>query len=543
MIRPCLDGAPSDAPTSAGERATLGLVVILFLALNLLTGMRYPIVWVDEVMFADPAAHLYLGQGFHSTAWPYQDADHLFAGYPPLYPLLLAGWMALVGLEPAGVRALNYALAVLAAVALWLAVARLGLVTAPASRLTLVTLVLLGYGVSLGYRSGRPDTLMLLLAALALLAFTVRSRPSRALCLVGVSSLLPLSSLATAPFAVMLAVLLLVYGGPRWWRECACLLVGLAVGVGLLLGAYAWSGVLGEFWETTHGDAAGGMLAAVLQGRFRHENRLPKDASLFPLLAAGGLLLREQLRQRRFRGRSALSFGLVACGVVPLGMALAGKFPTYYNWMAYVPLAIGVCSALAPKAGGETREGEAVEVPAEAQPMARREPRPPAEAVEERIMARREPRPPRARTPATAVGVLVTLACLLGLPLQLALAAYDWGDRAYPPVERMVAAQIRPEDRVYCDYGAYFAAKAQAAVVYTPRYLHRLTARDREQLSALIIAPDDLEQVAAAFGGAWSPIGRGVRPRRGTLFADVLGRPLGFGNLTRKYDLQVYRRR
>ena len=70
-----------------------------------------------------------------------------------------------------------------------------------------------------------------------------------------------------------------------------------------------------------------------------------------------------------------------------------------------------------------------------------------------------------------------------------------------------------------------------------------LTSRDREQISALIIAPDDLEQVAAALGGTWHPTGSGVRPRRGTLFADTLGLPIGFGNLTRKYDLQVYRRR
>lgn len=519
-------GSPAVAAVaiSVRERAALFVLLFLFLAVNLLTGMRYPIVWVDEVMFTDPAANLYLGGGFHSTAWPHQDGDRLFAGYPPLYPLLLAGWMGLVGLDPAGVRALNYLVAALAAGALWLAVARLGLVVVPAHRLLLVALVLLGYGVSMGYRSGRPDPLMLFLASLALLVSTARCRRWRGLGLLGVGSLLPLAGLAMVPFAGMVTVLLLLYTGRRFWQEGACLVAGMAVGVALLLGAYARAGVLGEFWETSHGDAAGGMLTALLQGRFRHENRLPKDASLFPLLATAALLLAEQLRQQRFRARSALSFGIVACVVIPLGMALAGKFPTYYNWMAYVPLAVGVCSALAPGATRKAGEGEA-----------------PAEpwAVQQ---ARREPRPPRSRSTAMAITALVMLACLLGLPLQLALAAYDWGDRAYAPVERMVAPRIGKDDAVYCDYGAYFAAKPRAAVVYTPRHLRRLTARDRQRISLLIIAPDDFEQVATEIGGSWFPNGPGVHPHRGTLFADLLGRPIGFGNLTRKYDLQVYRR-
>src|SRR5450759_560822 len=68
--------------------AVCGLVLVA----NVATSMLYPVVWMDEVMFSDPAVRLAIGKGFTSTFWPMRSADALFIGYVPLYPLILSVW-------------------------------------------------------------------------------------------------------------------------------------------------------------------------------------------------------------------------------------------------------------------------------------------------------------------------------------------------------------------------------------------------------------------------------------------------------------------
>src|ERR1700733_10639900 len=75
-----------------------------FLCLNLASGVRYPFVWTDEVMYADPAVNLYLGHGFTSSAWYAQPADAFWAGNVPLHSALLYLWLKLFGFSILAVR-------------------------------------------------------------------------------------------------------------------------------------------------------------------------------------------------------------------------------------------------------------------------------------------------------------------------------------------------------------------------------------------------------------------------------------------------------
>jgi hypothetical protein len=372
-------------------------------------------------------------------------------------------------------------------------------VTTARDRLILAALVLTGYGVSLGYRSGRPDTLMLLLAALAFLASTLPPAALRRPLLAGVMSLFPLAGLALLPFAVILGTLLLLFRRRAFIADLACLLLGLAAGTAGLVMFYARNGVLADFLASMRADTSTGLLGALLlHGAFSHENKLPKDFSLAALLLAGMLIFLSRSPRRGVPGRGVLAFGLAAAVVIPIGMVAAGKFPTYYSWMAYVPLAVGVCSSLGSLLPHASRGG--------------------------------------------AVWALLVSACLLGLPLQLGLSAYDWEDRGYGRVEAMVEESVQPEDWAFTQYGAYYPARRKAAMVFLPHSLYRLTPRERERLTLLILAPDERERVIEWVGGEWGSLGAGIRPRKGTLFEDLLGRPLRFGNLDRKYELQAFRR-
>ena len=86
-----------DHPTpiwpSVQEASLVTLLCLAVLGVNLLTASWFPVPWVDEIMFADPAANLLLGNGFTSTAWFDQPRTEFWAGYPPLYQIFLYHWM------------------------------------------------------------------------------------------------------------------------------------------------------------------------------------------------------------------------------------------------------------------------------------------------------------------------------------------------------------------------------------------------------------------------------------------------------------------
>src|SRR2546428_3368047 len=102
----------SDTGTDLGSRrletwCVIGLL-LAFLVVNLLTSTRYPYVWIDEVMYSDPAVNLYLGNGLTSTAWYVQSSHEFCAGNVPLHSLLLYLWLKLFGFSILAARRLNY---------------------------------------------------------------------------------------------------------------------------------------------------------------------------------------------------------------------------------------------------------------------------------------------------------------------------------------------------------------------------------------------------------------------------------------------------
>jgi len=103
------------------SRETIGLFSILGVVLitNISTAELSPTVWMDEVMFTDPAVNLRLFGRFTSSAWPAQSDQDFWSSYPPLHSLLLSAWLWLAPITPTGVRSLNFILIGLSCLALW----------------------------------------------------------------------------------------------------------------------------------------------------------------------------------------------------------------------------------------------------------------------------------------------------------------------------------------------------------------------------------------------------------------------------------------
>lgn len=506
------DAAISPTTPSKREIVVLAALCGVVLAANVLTAPLYPLVW-DEVGFVDPAVNLLKGRGLTSTTQYNLTQGTFFFGDKVLYPLLIYPWIAVVGLDVTAVRAFNHVLIVLTAVLLWAFLARGGYVRSPVLRLAVVALVLLGQGISYSYRSGRADTIAILLFAATLLAFTIPSVRGRRLTMGGLAALYPWAGLQLVAFAVVVCGLALLYLRRKILAEILAVATGAALGFALLLAFYFINGVLIEFIVSTFGSQhsiTGQLGQWIVLGDTRGADKflnpaghiarsIFQDPSVIALLVAALYLLAGELRRREFAVHSALSFAIVAAVATPVAVLIAGKYPLYYSWMGFLLLLL---------AG--------------------------AAAFDRALTAR-----PAKSTAAVIYGGLA-LSGLLGLPTQLIPAVLEWRERDYAQVEDLVARHVAPDDWVYVDNPAYWAAITRADTVLTVGYAHsrlapEIPAVERDRVRVIIVPPERFDESIERIGGTWRDTGDAIAP-------DVVPVPRDPHGVPIRYDLRVYTR-
>jgi len=501
---------PPAAPPAAGHKPFLGegfvlaLLLTGFLLVNLLTAARSPAVWQDEVMFADPAVNFHQGHGFVSGAWYAQSFDRRWAGNMPLYQFILVGWLKLVGFSLTKVRSLHYVLVGLAVGAAWLALRRMRLVDSPAQRLAFCFIMCLASSTTFVFRGARPESLGMLLVMLVLLVATIPTRAWRLGWLFGLGILLTGTGLQLAAYAGIMGGLLWLIGPPRFRAEIITLGAGCATGMALVFFQYSSLGVWKEFVASVQRHTLANQHSqydtiAEHVSFFAHPGGifLPyKDYSFIPLFLLVVWLAWRQFQAGWLKWQSPLVFGLAVTLVVPVVMFAIGVFPIYYYWMSFIPMALCLCAALSrlpPETAGR--------------PL--------------RFMA------------LSAIG----LACLLGLPRRLAVAAGDWQARDYQPVMVMAAPYVNRNTVVYADFAAYYAAKQNGAIVVLPPCVARLSPEQKRQVTIAIIRPGNTNWLAGIFGGEWKASGAGWKPKTETGF-------LGLHEQldSRAYNLMVWAR-
>lgn len=469
----------------------LALALIISLCLLLLSAIvisRFSAVWVDEIMFTDPGVNLYMGQGFSSTAWWSQSSDEFWSGNYPLYSFLLGQWLHISGFSLVSVRALNYILIGASAIILWLSVLRLHLVTSTWTRLIFVTLVLSGYGIGFSYRTGRYDALTIFLCSLVLLAYSIPSQRIRLLVIVGITFLFPLAGLQLVLYSVIVCTLLFLVLGFPSLRISISIALGIFLGVIFLYGLYTSHGTL---------DIVFGMSKALRNPNI--DGRFLKDPSTYLLLIGAVIIALKQVTIRRFKLRSPLAFTLLLSLVVPIVFRALGRFPTYYAWMVYIPLAIGLCSAI---------DSGTIKLHS------------------------------RQIISSLLIGI-ITLSCLLGTPVQTLSGLYFWNERDYQRVEELVIRNTEMEDWVYGDFATYYALKSRAKFSAFGSYFRSMTSEEKDKIAILIINPSNLDRIVKELGGQWyGPIDE-VRTQKSFLFFRK-----GFGGLLSDvYNLAVFKKK
>lgn len=473
----------------------MGLLLAVFFAFNLLTAARYPFVWIDEVMYSDPAVNLLLGHGFTSSAWYAQSSGEFWAGNVPLHSALLYLWLKVFGFSITAVRSLNLVYVVAACVLAWRASVRLQLVVTARARLTFLVLLLGGYAVIFAYRSGRPDALAMLVVAALFFAQSLASTWQRTASFLALGLLAPWVGLQLLPLLGVGGVLLLLFLGWRLFPQLVAAGLGAAAGLGSLMLFYQSHGVWEPFLRSIRQHTSVGFFGMLMSGQFRHSNLLPKDFSFWPVFALALVLMVHLLARRGLTWRSPLVFGLAYAVTLSLALVIGGKFPTYYGWMTYAPLCLCVCATLSSA-----------------------------------------PLPTLLRW---ASGGALTLAVGVGVGLHLAVAAQDWPDRGYTQVTAFVRQNVTASDWLYGDHVAYYAAKPVAARVFMPFYLPAMPDEEKQRVTVLVIAPGNLTEATNAIGGNWVSTGARLSPQRVTLFGTNWKR--GFLSMPNQ-ELEVFRR-
>ncbi len=104
-------------------------------------------------------------------------------------------------------------------------------------------------------------------------------------------------------------------------------------------------------------------------------------------------------------------------------------------------------------------------------------------------------------------------------------------------MQRIAHEGVTAQDRVYCDYQAYYAVKGLAQEVYLPGYPPIMSDAERASITVLVVGDDNPDLVSGNVGAGWREVSLKSRLPEGS-GNNVFGR-----KTARLYSLKVYRRR
>ena len=491
--------AGSCQPTGIYREAVIVIgILIVFFLINFYTSSLYPIPWADEVMSLDPAANLYYGNGLRSTAYPFESRDSIHT-YAPLYSIFLAGWLCLFGLSIESVRSFHYFGVSIATFILWLAVLRFRLIQSARYRMFMIVIILLGYGISFIYRSGRIDSIILVIIAASFLVITVKKSRTRLLLLWLLSILYPLAGYQLVLFSGIISILLLIYLGEKFISETSIIWFGMVSSLVFFSLLQQSMEVFDDVLKAIALSTSTGLIGVFFgDNQFSHRNIIPKDPSLVFLYASMIIIILSEIKSKKFQRRSITSFMAAVAIFIPFGFLLVAKFPTYYSYLVYLPLSMGVCIILS--------------------------------------------RSILFNSVNSIITVLLILACITGLPLQLMSAYYDADDRDHGRLEALIGREVNADDWVLCDFSAYYATKNRVKMVFLPTYVDIMSDDDKNSLTALIIPPGRKKSLEEKIGGSWQSVGLTVKPKQKTILEWLSGKSIDVGLISKKYNIQIYRR-
>jgi hypothetical protein len=480
------------------------VLTLMILACDLFTIRWFPVPWIDEVMFSDPAASLVLQGHWASTAWYGRGDLTYWNGNVPAYSFLQVPWLWLFGVNAPAVRSLNCVLIALTMACAWFSVKRLNLIPSPQIRLATLVALSLCYPVSYCVRCGRPDVVGMLIFAVSALAWTCPQRFVAGMGLFACAVLIPFAGLQYAFYMPILLGALLWAGGKPVWSRLLAIICGGIFGA-MLLGIYlqffaGWDGLLANITDV-HGRRPPGLWANL---RFLLEYVVCHfyfSRPHFILLITASILLGAAWKQLTRVSRRDLLLAVIILFLSGMVLGFFVHFSVAYHWLAVAPAMILLASATAKsweKFSRKTRWGCVI----------------------------------------LAIGLAAS-----GRMAFVALGGF-LGNAAYTSqIEKTAATLVQPGEVVFGDWQLYYALKPRAGRIYFPYIIPKLDPQEKASISLAFLpaaGTDGAEWLANTFGGHWSPAADLPAPRSIPVSAKLLrGFSSGYFFGT---QLAVYRR-
>lgn len=447
------------------------LVTVGFLFFHLGTYNFYPASWCDEVTYSEPGINLANGRGLTTQIWQFQPADTFWAVNPPLYPVLLSGWIKVCGQSLLAVRAFNFTVFAGAMFLFWFLSWRSGFVTVPWVRVLLVVLAECGYGMSLAHRAARPDVLPMFLLLLLSSCFLITKPMARQICLVAISLSIPFTGLQVALYAGLASVMCLFWKRITW-GELIAICAGLALGGGLLWVVLAAHGAVEHFQASVRAASHAGGIRRLGTAVFSYF----KDFSAIPLMVLAFWLYAKLRRVGGGLDTRSLGLLITIYAVVPIVFCLLGDFRSYYAYMIFLPLLLGLGHFM-------------------------------ARAIQTGLLG---------STAAKGLAVLCLGGSIaLGLPLRLGATIAMTDLLARTELDQKVRAVIKPSDVVFTEYMTFFEVKKITPNVFVPFSAkglghiegdgRELNAHERNSVSVICARSADITALGSYFGGTWKP--------------------------------------
>lgn len=350
------------------ERLVYFSLSLLMMSLAMLH-LSNVVPWVDEVMFTDTAMHFMNGKGWTTYAWYSVAKQEPFLLYPPLYSMIMVLWMNVFGTTLIACRSLNLIMTQLIGLGILRICRQLGTHLSMKQICLLIMLLWCTDDMVYMYSNGRPDLLgAAILVWIVSEMICIMKKSKKGWMVILLSALLVVSGIQAVIclyILIVLAYLMLKDQRKSVKRVTVLTAFGTFVGFLLVCAFMACHGHLIAFvvnmlsYSNTLmnlamislpvlGDCMGIDFSLFLEKIANNTTDIPFYRRIMTIythptyVALLGIILFVFLSEHKKLKSCSLyvtmKFLLVFVLSIPLLMNLAGRFPDYYYWMAYIPV-------------------------------------------------------------------------------------------------------------------------------------------------------------------------------------------------------------
>lgn len=334
-----------------------------------LSGLSNLTPWIDEVMFIDTPIRYVRGAGWTTHSWYSIANQEPFMLYPPLYSIILVPWMKVFGISIFACRSLNVAITLFIGWGLIRILQQLNLKISIIQILLLIILLWCTNDMVFMYSNGRPDLMGALFLVLIVneMIYTVKSGKRKWSVFVLSAFLMTTAIQAAVCLVIILLLSFLVLDSYRKEIKYLTFLSVSGIFLGFManctfmayhghlmpfvVNIFSYSGsakAITSFILPMMSDYLG-IDTAYFMGKLskmgvdsplymRLISAFTRSAYLALLIADIAILLLYLKSIKKGPYYMIIRYLFLMTTSIPLLMVLAGRYESYYYWMAYLPL-------------------------------------------------------------------------------------------------------------------------------------------------------------------------------------------------------------